>query len=364
MKLHWFIANIALLFWLLIWLYSRYALKHIGYSRHFSEKAVFEGESVEMVERISNRKLLPLPWLRLESRVSTGLVFGSQGDMDIRGGEQFQHHLSLFSLRPYRQIVRKHQVVCARRGIYKLNSAAMTSGDPLGIKVRTEQVPLSLELVVYPKPAPLGELPLPSHSWLGELAVRRWIVEDPFLTSGSREYQPGDPLNAVNWKATARTGELQVHKKDFTADHRLMICLNFEVTESMWSTVTDPERVERAIRYAAAVADYALARGIDTGLLCNGWTEREPKEAVHIEPGGGMPQLTQLLETMAALQLDSCAAMDALIKQMAEKADASTDYLLISCHEGERLRGAAEELARRGNGIEWLLVADQGVGLP
>lgn len=68
-------------------------------------------------------------------------------------------------------------------------------------------------MLIYPVLLNLDELPLPIHSWLGELPVKRWIVEDPFLTAGIREYSSGDSMGLVNWKATARTGVMQVHKK-------------------------------------------------------------------------------------------------------------------------------------------------------
>ena len=41
------------------------AFARILYTRSFNEKAVFEGEKIEMIDEISNKKLLPVPWLRL-----------------------------------------------------------------------------------------------------------------------------------------------------------------------------------------------------------------------------------------------------------------------------------------------------------
>lgn len=355
--LAWLLVNAAVFIGLLSWIYSRFALRHVGYSRSFSKQTAFAGEEIEMVERIVNRKLLPLPWVRLESMMAQGLVFGKEQNMEIRGGDRFQNHISLFSLRSYRQIVRRHRVLCAKRGHYVLESATMTAGDPIGIARPSKRFPLELTLTVYPEVLPMREVPLPAHSWIGDIAVRRWIVEDPFLVAGTREYRPGDGLRAVNWKATARTGSLQVHRKEYTADHRLVICLNLETHERMWKTVLDPERIERALTYAASIAVYALRQGVETGFLSNGWMLGGDKNApVRVESGGGEAQVTALLETMAKLQLETVMTMHALLDAVLAEEPTDVDFLIISCHRGADLEERAEALRRRGNGVEWLMV--------
>jgi uncharacterized protein (DUF58 family) len=340
------------------WLYRRRALRQVGYERSFSVRAAYEGDTIEMIEKISNRKLLPLPWLRLESLLSSRLVFEKQANLDIRGGDIFQNHISLFSLRPYRQIVRRHRVRCAARGWYRLDSATMTAGDPFGLSHTSLQCPMSLQLVVYPKPLPWHELPLPSHSWLGDVAVRRWIVEDPFLTSGVRPYRPGDGFKSLNWKATARTGELQVHQRDFTADHRLWICLNFEVSAVMWKQVTVPERIELGIRYAASAAEYALGQGIETGFLCNGWLLDGPKRAVRLEPGGGAVQMQRILEAMAKLELEAVVHFPDLLKEELAAGTAGADFLVITCHTDGGIAERLEELRMQGNGVQVMTVPE------
>ncbi|WP_308530569.1 DUF58 domain-containing protein [uncultured Paenibacillus sp.] len=354
MQLPWLLVSAALILVMLAFVYRWRALKGIRYRRYFSERAVFEGDTVEMVEVIANAKLLPLPWLRLESSIAAGLTFGRQSNLNIHAGEIYQNHSSLFYLRSYRQITRRHQVVCSRRGQYRLESATMTTGDPLGLNAEVKRFPLDLELLVYPRILELQELPLPNHSWLGELPVRRWIVEDPFLTAGIREYRPGDPLGNINWKATARTGELQVHKRDYTADHRLMICLNLETSDSMWRTVIEPERIELGIRYAATVAEHALRSGLAAGFACNARLADGPREPIRIEPHASSDQLTLLLESLARMVLDRTATMIRMLEIELEAGATDTDYLIISCHQGEKLAETAELLRQNGNGVEWM----------
>lgn len=344
---------------LLAVVYGRWALKGVSYTRFFSKEAVFEGQSLEMVEVISNEKPLPLPWLRLESSIAAGINFGRQANLDVYKGDLYQNHISLFFLRPYRQITRRHEVVCSRRGLYRLESATLTTGDPLGMVTKVKKFELNLELLVYPRIRTVPELPLPNHSWLGELAVRRWIVEDPFLTAGTREYRPGDPLRSVNWKATARTGTVQVHRRDYTADHRLLLCLNVESSETMWRNILDVDRIELGISFAASVAAYALKNGLETGLICNGRLGDGPREPVRIEPSGEAGQLEWLLNHLARIVLDRTVTMSRLLEEAVETGVRDTDFLIISCHRGDKLEMLAQQLRRNGNGVEWMDIPEE-----
>lgn len=307
MALQWFIIIVVMLIGVQMFLYSRFGLKKTEYTRYFSEPAVFEGEQVEMMEEIANRKVLPIPWLRLESRIHPSLKFQQQDNLDI-AGEQF--HRSLFSLLPYQKITRRHQVTCRKRGYYWMRTAAMTSGDFLGLAETNQTVEVSAELLVYPKLVSMDDMPLPSNSWQGDYSVRRWIVDDPFVLAGVREYASGDSLNMLNWKATARTGELQVNKNDYTTDYHLMIYINFDLMEDNWMPITNEPLLETAISYAASIAEYAISQGITTGFGCNAYLTdpnervREIKEPVRIAPETGPGHLRYLWETMAKIKMD------------------------------------------------------------
>ena len=78
-------------------LLRRFAVGKLSVERAFSKKAVFEGEMGEMVEVVSNNSWMVVPWLRIESRVSPHLVFGSQDNLDMIGR---MYHKSIFTLMP------------------------------------------------------------------------------------------------------------------------------------------------------------------------------------------------------------------------------------------------------------------------
>src|SRR5690625_6361540 len=74
-SLAWFIFITFIVIGVQAYIYGKWGLTGITYKRSFSERAVFAGEKIEMVDELVNEKILPLPWVRLESRISYHLEF-------------------------------------------------------------------------------------------------------------------------------------------------------------------------------------------------------------------------------------------------------------------------------------------------
>lgn len=362
MALNTFIFSVILLVALQCVLFWRFVLKNIRYKRFFSKPAVFAGEKVDLKEIIENDKILPVPWVRLASRMDPSLVFQKQRNLKVESGEFLS---SLFSLMPYQKIIRTHEVTCMRRGYYYFREAQVTSGDLMGLVKKYENVEAESTLLVYPKIHPIKELPIPSHQMQGDYFVRRWIVEDPFINAGVREYQAGDSLRSVNWKASARAQTMQVNKKDFTADYRLMIYVNFDRDEDIRLPINEEELIEKAISYAASIASYTTAKGIPTGFGCNGYlyvpgeTKGDRKKSVRTEPRTGKAHFYQLLKTMAMLKIDRSMPFHMFLQEDLDQNRRKTDYLIISAFSSVKIEKNVHLLQRKGNTVDYLWLSDE-----
>jgi len=362
MSIPWFIIITVAIIFGQSYIYSKWGLSRILYKRTFSKSIVFEGEEIEMVDEISNKKLLPIPWLRLESKIHASLKFRKISNQDNEiDSEEF--HRTLFSLMPYQKVKRRQKLTCTQRGYFQFKTVSMTTGDAFGFGSSFESKQAKAELTVYPKLAPLDEIPLPSHSWLGDITVKRWIIEDPFVIAGVRDYSYGDPMNTINWKATARTNSLQVSKRDYTADHHLLIYLNFDETEDIWLPVKDLELFEQGISYAASLAQYTLSQGISTGFGCNAYlvepfqNSTDPiKQPIRIQPSNGTHQLTYILDTMAKLRLDRSMSFNHFLLEDINRQMQNTDILLITTILTEKMEENIRILEENGNSVEivWL----------
>lgn len=360
MSIAWFIIITFIVVVLQSYVYSKWGLKKVQYSRSFSERAVVEGETVEMIDEIVNKKLLPLPWLRLESKISEHLKFQTQANTN----HEIDHggfHRSLFSLLPYQKVRRRQTLTCTKRGHYRFETVEISTGDVFGFGETFKSVDSVAEIIVYPQIVPVEDIPLPAHSWLGDLVVRRWIMEDPFLMAGTRDYVSGDPLHNVHWNATARLNRLQVINKDYTADHHLMIYVNLNQTGDIWYPIADKQLVEKFLSYAASIAQYAITNGISTGFGCNSYLGENKKATIKIEPRNSKQHLTHLFETIAKVEVDANKSIEFFLQDDIERQVSGVDFLIITAIVTDTMQQRIKTLESLGNAVEVLVLESEKV---
>lgn len=331
------------------WLTIKFGLSRVTIERSFDALHANFGQSIHLIEVISNRKLIPIPWLKVESRIDGGLQFGLQEDLNILQGE---FHISIFTMLPYTRITRTHTVKCRRRGYYHLKSAALTVRSITGSISSMKDETTDARLYVFPQLLTLPEMNLPSHSWQGDRVIRRWILEDPFIRSGIREYTPSDPMKNINWKASARFGVLQVNQYDPTARHRLMILLNVDTKATQWTITAEPERVEHGISVIATILEYAFKNMIEAGFGSNGFLKDMEKEPIRIEPTTGKQHQLTLFENLARLTILRSISFNTLLERELERNPNNMDYLLVTAATDPDMEDRIHLLRAKGNAVE------------
>lgn len=131
-------------------------------------------------------------------------------------------------LRPRQQLTCDIPVVLARRGRYVLQNFTLCSGDFLGLREREKRCGRFREVVAAPKELPSARLSEIFGGFLGEMSVTRFILEDPVLTLGFREYTGREPMKSISWAQSARMNQLMVRKNDYTQEPSAAVILNVE----------------------------------------------------------------------------------------------------------------------------------------
>jgi uncharacterized protein (DUF58 family) len=320
----------------LAWLSAEYALLGLSYSRTMSPARLFPGEEAELTVRIENRKLLPLAWVRVIDPIETRLVRNDRRLEDVlafsggieRDDVRGRSLVTRTAIGPFQAVTRVYRVTGRKRGVYVLGPPAVESGDPFGMFPRRGAIGGKHEIVVYPNVYRPDEIGIPFREMIGELVPPRALVEDPMLVAGSREYRPGDPLRRVHWKATARTGDLQVRVLDPSTTANLLIVLNLNTYQHIWQGV-DLERVEATIDAAASLAVWALDRGYATGIRANG-TSHGADHVTRIAPSASPRQASIILDHLARLSFSGRFPPEQILLDEMRRLEAGTSLVFVT----------------------------------
>lgn len=340
--------------------YTKFSFKKLHYERKISKSAVFEGESIDLVEIISNNKFTPLPWLRVESKLSPWLRFRSQENLEILDD---RFHRSVFFLRPYSRITRRYHVKCVRRGYYDLSITTLTVGDLFGLSSVSKEARSNTKLFVYPSILGQDELPDEALRWQGDVSVKRWIFPDPILINGIRGYQLGDNRKDIHWKASARTGTLQVKTHDYTVFPRLMLVFNIEPEDNFWGQLSaqQMEEMEYGIRVIATLCNWAITNNMEIGLFSNASISFAPEVSISIAPACNASQINRILETLAGMELKEKESIYRTMEHLVENDTTETDILVFSTFWNDSLESRANELRRKGNSVSHIPLRKEAV---
>ncbi|MFZ6018308.1 MAG: DUF58 domain-containing protein, partial [Chloroflexota bacterium] len=131
-----------------------------------------------------------------------------------------------------------------QRGAFRLGPTVLISGDPFGFFAVNKVIPSEKTLLVFPYMVNLQKFPEPGGELPGGRALRRKSLEVTPYAAGVREYAPGDPLNRIHWKTTARKDRLMV--KEFEQDPQADVWLLLDAQAGTHSALADIRRVDRA----------------------------------------------------------------------------------------------------------------------
>jgi uncharacterized protein (DUF58 family) len=337
-------------------LWQHLALANVSYTRSLSQHHAFPDDTVEFWVEIINRKPLPLTSLRVVETVAAALDWG---DTPLQYHEKPSLRLveRTTSLRWYEAVRWRYQVRCPQRGAFAFGPTTLEAGDPFGFTTQELTVANPIELVVYPRLLPLAELGLAARHPFGDVRSRQWLFADPMRTIGTRDYQQDDPLKAVHWSATARSGRLQTRVYEPTTSLELLIFLDLDTFTYYWEG-TDPTQVERAISAAATLAKVGLEERYGVGLIANGMQERQDG-IIRIQPGRSPAQLYRIFDALARLIPYSVLPMASLLRQEAGALPWGATVLLISAIAPEGLRASLLQVREGGHPTIWLALGDE-----
>lgn len=337
-----------------IWLLSRwatpYSMRHLKVTRDYTDH-IFLGETAEVRLELTNDTWLPLPWLRLDETLP----------LELAPTQQLRRVLPL---RPKERATMTYMLRGARRGYYPIGPLSLMAGDLFGFAQTLGRDEGQQAITVYPRIIPLTRLSLPSRLPFGTLSSTHRIFEDPARLRGVREYQAGDSLRRINWKASAHEDALLVKQFSPAISLETMLLLNLNGKE--YNRQLSYGASEWAIVVAASLASYLEGARQAVGLAANGRDPLIAEEAPVRTPGAipprpGRPHLMKVLEVLARVELQETEEPFAIWAQRAAvPLSWGTTVIAISPGGDEATCRGLHALVRAGLNVVLLVVEPYG----
>lgn len=197
---------------------------------------------------VNNRGRLPISYVAVRGKLSFA--------------PERQYEFSSWLL-PRQKLERSVEFTAPGRGRYVLESFRVRTGDFLGLKEAEKVCGSFREIVVMPKRLSAPALDSLVGGFLGDISVRRFILEDPVLTMGYREYSGAEPMKRIAWSQSARRNELMVKKNDYTVEPSVSVVLNVH------TDLEDPQAQEHCFCIARSVCELLEKKGIRYSFVTN-----------------------------------------------------------------------------------------------
>lgn len=340
------LAGVGLLFWLQNWLYKNFWNKNLTVDISFSTNHAVEGDKIYLYEELRNEKILPLSIVKVKFTTAKELLFDELEEGSVT--DKYYRN-DILSAMMYQRVKRKIPLVCSHRGVYTIEDMDVIGSDLFLSEFYVFHMEKHSSVVVYPRHLPFGQLNIPYRNIMGMVLSNQRLYQDPFEFSGIREYQSYDSMKMVNWKATAKTGSLQVNVKDYTANRSVRIVLNIKSRFAY----REKEMEEQCIRIAATLAEKLLAEGVQVELESNGRIGTT-KETVRVPLGARKEYSKKIDETLALI--DTNIETDSVIDFIEKKAQNEKAVCILISREGrEEIQEAVRQKEKKGESCYWIM---------
>ena len=306
------------------------------------------GRPVEERILIQNRGWLPKLWVEVVD------------ESELPG-----HHVSrvVHGIGPKRTRSWNIKTNARYRGYYRLGPMSIVSGDPFGIFTSKRDYPATSAITIYPAAYKLPHfLPPVGRLTGGENKPHHTHNITPNF-SGVRDYVPGDTLNRIHWRSTARTGRLIV--KEFEEDPNADIWMVLDLHRNSYLEATEiaglmnheqplhwlsrdklpeilPITTEYLITAAASIFKHFLEKNRAVGMIAHAGTREI------MQPDRGLRQLNRALEYLAVLQAEGRRSLGDVLTLEEKFFTRGTTLVVLTSRPSTQWVDALYVLRRRG----------------
>lgn len=333
----WLGLLIASFFW------SRISLNGISLERHPRSLRSQVGRTFEESFVIRNKSRIRKLWIEIRD------------DSELPGHRASSVITGLGRNKEKNWVIR---TLCTRRGRFRVGTAEIHSGDPFGLFPRVIEIKQEYYLVVLPRTERIRSFEFPTGRLPGGDAIRQRTHQITPNAAGVRDYAPGDSLNRIHWKSTARRQKLIVKEFEFDPQAEAWILLDAHADVQVGRIVEISAEIsagivfgefglpksteEYAVAIVASLALHLIERDRELGLISHG-TARHV-----IQSDRGDAQLYHFLESLAVLEARGAISLLDLLKVEGHRIPRGASVVMVTASVNPKIIASAQDLSRKG----------------
>ncbi|MCH5267106.1 MAG: DUF58 domain-containing protein [Lachnospiraceae bacterium] len=305
-------------------------LRGLRVTLRFGEQGIEVGEPCKLREVIRNEKRMPLPALQVKFATTTNFHFEDDGGVMTTDKV---YRADVFSVAGRKQVTRTLTFHGKMRGYYQISDIQLVAQDYFFSKRFAKA--MSNQAAIYVYPAKLSLLPFEEtyRQIMGELIARRSFHEDPFYFRGIRPYQPYDSMKHINWKSSAKHGELLVNSFEHTYSREVCILLNV----NCHAVFKKKEVQEFSISIASTLSERFLWDGIPVAIYTNG-KDALSDNRIEAPRGAGKAYRITIDRQLARIDLEQTAEnFREIMERQCESGRTNVQYIVISSEHNDEL---------------------------
>ena len=317
----------------------------LEYSFSTSAARVEPGEVFTADTTMVNHHLLPITYMDVRETFPAAVQFPE----GLQAGESEQHAntvvvSNVFRMGGRQRIRRSLPISIEKRGKHLFFDAEAEVGDFLGFTQMEFHYPNYDEVLVYPRRLQSRPLTDALGSFCGEMQAQQFLIRDPILTIGVRDYTGHEPMRDIHWTQTARKGSLMVREFDYNRQLSASVILSIsEVSPA------EPDRMDLCCSVARTVCETLTDQGVEIDFYTNG---RVGRNAAAIWSCKVTPEKKgSLLEGLSILTGFAGCSTDHLLQMVSRENNMDTAYIVISS-ELDTKAAAAVAMIHKRTGVE------------
>lgn len=310
----WILIGIIVVTLILNKMTLKYGFKDLNYKMEISKTVAEIGEEISIISILENKKSLSISFLQVEERFPKGLNPES-------------YNYSLYIL-PYQRVKRTYQIVGSERGQYQIKGSNLNLGDFIGFKSIHKSISINKEIIILPRKIDLNKSLVPIGSLNGDISVRRWIIDDPLMILGIRDYTGNEPQKYIHWGSSIKHGKLMVKNFDYTTDNSVTILLNIETIKPFWAGI-EKKPIEDSISLVRGIMEELEREKIPYGFMTNAFGNNSASNQFYY-PGLGKNQLAFLLEMLGRINYGISFTFEELLDQILQKRSNYSTFVIVT----------------------------------